>query len=398
MGLKKDYHLVKTMKNFNTMLKFTKSLALFFSISVSTSILSFVGINSVWAVNEKGAQSVVNVYGWHEQIPQSLLDKFTAETGIRVIYDVIDTNEVLEAKLLAGNTGYDVVFPTTWPYVKRQAASGLYAPLDREKLPNHNKIGPDFLARMEKADPGNTFAVPYTWGLVALGYNPDLIPDDVSPEDLNSWGLIYDPNIVSKIAKRGIAMLEDPLDVFTSFSIYKGENLQDMSLTLLKEMTAELKALRPNYRRFGTNLSAEQLGNGELAIVMHWSGILATARNKFKKLNPQSKMEVVLPKEGTVMWIDCIAIPKDAPNIDNAHKFIDFLLRPENAAVVTNKVYTATTISGAVEFLEKDIKNNKTVFPDKAYMKKVIMPEITSLQYQRRMARAFASIITHKAR
>ena len=341
-------------------------------------------------------KNIVNIYGWHEQIPIALLEAFTKETGIAVRYDVLDGNEILEAKLLAGNTGYDVVFPTAWPYVKRQAASGLYMPLQRKWLPDYKQIDADFLKRMEKADPRNEFAIPYTWGLVAIGYNPDLIPKTVKPDALQSWALVYDLKTISSLAANGITLLDDPLDVYTTFYIYQGLNPNDMSRSLLKDMTDRLKTLRPHYRRFGSNLVAEQLGSGELAVVMHWSGILSTARKKFKALNPDVKIEIMLPKEGTTMWIDCIAIPKDAPHPENAHKFINFLLRPENAAQITNAVYTATTIKSAFAFLKPEIKGNKSVFPDDAYMKKVVLPEITSLQHQRFMSRYFASVMTYK--
>ncbi len=351
---------------------------------------------------ESAKPTELNLYGWHDQIPQDLLDAFSKEYNVKVRYDVYDTNEVLEAKLLAGNTGYDLVFPTAWPYAARQAASGLYEPLDRSQLKNWDQIGQSFFDRMEKADPGNKFVVPFTWGLVAIGYNPEMIPEDIPSEILESWALIYDPQILQKLSKRGITLLEDPLDVFTSFYLYQGLNPVETSPKLLRDMTAKLKELRPHYRRFGSSLVAEQLGNGELAVVMHWSGILSTARDKFAKLEngkrSLARIKIILPKEGTMMWIDCIAIPKDAPNIENAHRFIDFLLRPENAAKITNTVYTATTVTQAKAYLKPEIRDNKTIFPDDAYMKKVLLPEISSLQYQRRMSRALASIMTHKER
>ena len=348
----------------------------------------------------KGEQ-VVNVYGWYEQIPDDLIKAFEKETGIKVNLDVYDSNEVLEAKLLAGNTGYDVVFPTAWPYVLRQAASGLYLEIDKSKLTNYKNLDPLFLEKMQNADPGNVYSIPYTWGLVAIGYDEEKIKKLVPEGKQNSWALLYDPEVLKALKGCGVTLLEDPLDVFLSYYIYRGENPLDPSLKKLREMQEDLKKIRPYIKRFGTSLVAEQLGNGELCVVMHWSGILSHARSKFKKMaektaGKRSQMKIMLPKEGTLMWIDCVAIPKDALHVDNAHRFIDFLLRAKTAAGITNTVYTATTIKESYPLLKEELRNNKAVFPGDEYLKKVVLPEVKSLQFQRRMSRAFASLITHK--
>lgn len=346
-------------------------------------------------------EKVVNVFGWYGQIPEELLKAFEKETGLKINLDVYDSNEVLEAKLLAGNTGYDVVFPTAWPYVLRQAASGLYLEIDRSKLPHYKNLDPLFLKRMQKADPDNRYSIPYTWGLVAIGYDPEKIKKLVPKDKQNSWALLYDPEVLKALQGCGVTLLEDPLDVFLTYYIYKGENPLNPSLQKLKEMQTGLKEIRPYIKRFGTSLVAEQLGSGELCVVMHWSGILSHTQSKFKQANfkkiaPQNIVKIILPKEGTLMWIDCVAIPKDAPHAHNAHRFIDFLLRAKTAAGITNSVYTATTIKASYPLLKEDIRNNKTLFPGEAYLKKVVLPEIKSLQFQRRLSRSFSALMTHK--
>ena len=198
-----------------------------------------------------------------------------------------------------------------------------------------------------------------------------------------------------------MTLLEDPLDVFLTYYIYRGENPLDPSLKKLKEMQEDLKEIRPYIKRFGTSLVAEQLGNGELCVVMRWSGILSHARSKFKKMEGKtpgdaSKMKIMLPKEGTLMWIDCVAIPKDALHVDNAHRFIDFLLRAQTSAGITNNTYTPTTVKTSYPLLQDDIRNNKSLFPGDEYLQKVVLPEVKSLQFQRRLSRSFASLITHK--
>tara|TARA_R110002095_G_scaffold211303_1_gene199335 strand:+ start:2033 stop:3157 length:1125 start_codon:yes stop_codon:yes gene_type:complete len=351
--------------------------------------------------NKVSGEQVINVSSWYEQIPNDLIKAFEKETGIKVNLDIIDSNEVLEAKMLAGNTGYDVVFPTAWPYVVRQAVSGLYHEIDRSKLPHYKNLDPLFLEKMQKADPGNRYSIPYTWGLVAIGYDEEKIKNLVPEEKRNSWALLYDPEVLKALQGCGVTLLEDPLDVFLTYYIYKGEDPLNPSLKKLKEMKEALKEVRPYIKRFGTSLVAEQLGNGELCVVMHWSGILSHAQSKFKKIagkrtSTGSKIKIMLPKEGTLMWIDCIAIPKDALHVDNAHLFIDFLLRAETAAGITNKTYTPTTVKASYPLLQEGIRNNKALFPGEEYLKKVVLPEVQSLQFQRHLSRSFASLITHK--
>ena len=350
----------------------------------------------ICAQAKENTQHVVNVLGWHEQIPHSIIQAFEKETGIKVNLDVLESNEILEAKLLAGNTGYDVVFPTAWPYVARQAASGLYEKIDPTKLSHYKNIDPLFLERMTTADPGNSFAIPYTWGVVAIGYNPEIIDKHVPKEKQDSWALIYDPEVLKNLQGCGVTLLEDPLDVFLTYYLYKGENPLDPSLKKLKEMSNKLKEIRHFIKRFSTSLVAEKLGNNELCAVMHWRGTLSMAKGKFNGIPHKQPMKIILPKEGSLLWIDCIAIPKEAPHIDNAHKFIDFLLRTQSAAKITTKTYTATTIKESLPLLTKEMRDNKTIFPSAAYMKKVVLPEVKSLQFQRRMSRFFAAIMTHK--
>jgi spermidine/putrescine-binding protein len=238
--------------------------------------------------------------------------------------------------------------------------------------------------------------LPLTWGLVAIGYDPEKIKKLVPLEKQNSWAILYDPNIVKNLKACGVTLLEDPMDVLMTFYIFQGESTASASLKVLKEKSDALKTVRPSIRRFGTNLVAEQLGNGELCAVMHWNGILTKARAKFQKETANPPFEIILPAEGTLMWIDCVAIPKDAPHVDNAHKFIDFLMRPESAAAITNETDTPTTITTSYPLLKPEIRTNTILFPSKDYMDKVVLPENSSLHFQRRLSRHFASIMTHK--
>lgn len=359
-------------------------------------LILFGGVSSAQGGTKAPAKQVVNVFGWHGQIPESVIKAFEGETGIHVNLDVLESNEVLEAKLLAGNTGYDVVFPTAFPYVARQAGAHLYHVLDRTKLPHAKDIDPLFKDRMQKADKELRHTLPLTWGLVAIGYNPEKIKALTPSTAHSSWAMMYDPTVVSALQSCGVTLLEDPMDVLMTYYLFTGESPTNASLKTLKERGEDLKKVRPFIRRFGTNLVAEQLGNGELCAVMHWNGILSKAQAKFQKDTQKRPFEILLPQEGTLMWIDCVAIPKDAPNLENAHRFIDFLMRPESAAAITNETDTPTTITSSYPLLKPEIRNNKVLFPDKDYMAKVVVPENSSLQFQRRLSRYFASLMTHK--
>lgn len=369
---------------------------LFFFLCVITNF-SCVHAKPPKTSNPQVVHEVVHVYGWHGQIPAALIKKFEAETGIKVKLDVYDSNEVLEAKLLAGRSGYDVIFPTAWPYAARQIKADLYEPLDLKQLPYYKNIDPKFLKRMAKADPDNGYAIPYTWGLVVFGIKDDLLPDSIPEETRQSWAVLYNPDVLKLYAQKGVTLLEDPLDVFSTFAIYQGRNPHSTSRSELKSKTESLKETRPYIQKFSTSLVAEKLGSGELAAAMHWAGILVNAQNKFKEKNPNKEtFRVILPKEGTVMWIDCVAIPKGAPHIENAHKFINFLLDETSAAAITNSVMTVTTIQKSYALLKPEVQSNRALFPPQSYLDITVLTEINSLQFQRMMTRAFASIVTHK--
>lgn len=338
-------------------------------------------------------KGIVNVFTWYDSIPSEVIKTFEQETGLKVNVDIYDANEVLEAKLLAGNSGYDVVFPTVWPFVARQIIARLYRPLEKDKLPNYKNLDPDLLKKMQTADPGNLHALPFSWGLVALGYDKEKVEAFVPLEKRESWALVYDKALVESLAPTGVALLDDAVDVFLSYALYRGYDFLKDPSHYLKTIETELKEIRPSIKRFATNLTPEQLANGELGVVMHWGEVLVKTQKKFQGLTGKPELKIFLPKEGTILWIDAVAIPADATHVESAHKFIDFLLRPEVAAAISNHLHTATAVKAAKPLINKEIRENKIIFPPKDYMKKVVMPEMTSPLLYRRLSRSFASIL-----
>lgn len=345
----------------------------------------------VAGMNSKGP--VVNIYGWFSSIPPEVINAFEKETGIHVNLDLVDSNEILEAKLLAGNSGYDIVVPTAWPYLARQVPAKLFHPIDKSRLKNYKEIDPQILKRLEKADPGNTFAIPFMWGLVAFAYDPDTIQKHIPKEDHDSWGLIYKPENIAKLKAAGTILIDDPTDLIFTMYIYLGIDLKDQSRATLNRVVDQLKKVRPAVKRFDFSLSADQLVHGEVCLAQQWVDHLICASEKNKRAKP---IKIVLPREGTLMWIDVMTIPVDAPHKDEAYAFLDFLCRPEISAMITQAVNAPTAIPKARNHLSASVKNNPLIFPPASYMKKVYMAEVTSLQFQRQITRAYATILTGK--
>jgi putrescine transport system substrate-binding protein len=339
---------------------------------------------------------MVHVYGWYDHIPEEVIKQFEQETGISVKFDLIDSNELLQAKLLLGNTGYDVVFPTAYPYVALQIPAKLYHPIDHTKLKNFHYIDPQYLRFLEFADPGNKYAIPSTWGLVVFGYNEDMIKGRVPEQYLDSWAMLYDPAIVSKFAQCGVAFLEDATDVFYTNYLYWGIDINNGSLKILKQVTTHLKTLRPYIKKFDINLSSEQLASGEICIAQQWSSNLVKALSEYAHLKNRPNIKIVFPKEGSLIWIDCMTIPADAPHLGNAYKFIDFLLRPDISAKITNAYYLRTTTKekDILQYVDPKIKSNPIIFPDASVLRKAKVASPPSLQFFRKMTRAFLDVLS----
>lgn len=340
------------------------------------------------------ASKVVNVYAWYESIPDSVLKDFERETGIQVNLDPVDSNGVLETKLFVGNSGYDVVFPTAWPYLARQVTANLFLPLDKQKLKNYKSIDENILNRLEAADPKNTFSVPFVWGLVALAYNEDKINALIPKDYQESWALIYEPEIVKKLASCGVNLVEDSTDIFFIGYIYGGIEITEQTQKAFQKIRDNFKRIRPFIKKFDTNQSSEQVMTGEICLTQQWLDHLLKAKKKFESIKDKPRIKIILPKEGTTMWVDVMAIPADAPHKEEAYAFIDYLLRPEVAAQITNQLFTQTAVRDAIHFIKPEILQNELIFPSKAYLKKIYLQEIKSPAFQKLLTREFSRILT----
>jgi putrescine transport system substrate-binding protein len=310
-----------------------------------------------------GSGGELNVYNWSDYIGETTVDDFQKKTGITVRYDVYDSNETLDAKLKAGNTGYDLVVPTG-SFLGQQIQAGIYQKIDKSKLANYKYIDPLILEALKPFDPTNDYAVPYFWGTVGIGINVDKVKErlgDNAPVD--SLDLLFKPEYAEKLKDCGISMLDSPSDILPVALKYLGKDPHTKSEEDYKAAEAMLTAVRPFVKYFHSSQYINDLAGGELCAVIGWSGDVFIAAARAEEAKNNVHLDYKIPKEGTLLWVDSLAIPKDAKNVDNALKFIDYLNEPQVAANGVNFVNYASPNTGALELVSPDVKNNPSIYP-----------------------------------
>ena len=339
----------------------------------------------------------VRVYNWSDYIDQSVIDQFEGSTGIKVIYDVFDSNEVLEGKLLAGSTGYDIVSPSI-EYLGRQIRADIHLELDKTAIPNFNNLDPIMMELLSSMDPENKYAIPYLWGTTGIGYNRAAI-DEIMGEGfkMNTFDILFKPDLIKNFEKCGIAFLDAPSEVFKAalFYIGKDPNTKDPS-DYRGEAYELLKSIRPYIRYFHSSKYINDLANGEICLVFGWSGDILQAGDRAREVNNGVSIEYEIPREGGQIWVDMMSIPNDAPNAENAHLFLDFILQPEVMAMISNKVKFPNAIPESKKFISKDILNNKAIYPDQQTLNKLFLAEIANPRVDRMMTRQWINIKTGK--
>jgi putrescine transport system substrate-binding protein len=336
------------------------------------------------------AQKTVNVYSWAYSIPQVLLEKFEQETGIAINYDVYDSPEVMETKLLAGSSGYDVVMVTVWPYLVRQREAHLYQPLSRTLLFNWGLLDPILLARMEDADPGNQFAVPFLWGTSGFAFNRQMIQKRFPDAPTQSWAMLFDPAVLANFADCGVLLLDSPNDAMPAVLQYLSKDPASNNAKDLKEGGQQLLAIRPFVRKFQPMSSAGDLLSQDYCLVEGFSGELLQAQKMGKENGVD--IQYVIPEEGAALWVDALAIPQDAPHVKEAHAFINFMLRPENIAKVTEAIETANSVPTSLPLLPKAIAENPLIFPPQEILEKLYVDKAHSPQYERLRLREWTRV------
>ena len=305
--------------------------------------------------------NVVNVYNWSDYIAEDTVAKFEAETGIKVNYDVFDSNELVEAKLLAGGSGYDVVVPSGF-FLERQVAAGLFLPFDKSKIPNLANMDPDVMAATGAHDPDNAHSVDYMWGTTAIGYNVAKVTAALGGP-IDSWDAVFKPENLAKLKDCGVNILDAPAEVMATALNYLGLDPNSESTDDLKKAEDLLMSIRPYVRTFNSSQYIDDLGNGEICLSIGYSGDVFIARDAAAEAKAGVEVGYVIPKEGALKWFDLFAIPADAPHVDNAYKFIDFMLRPDIAAANTNYVFYASGNKAALAEISDDVKNDPAIYP-----------------------------------
>ncbi|MBS0223538.1 MAG: polyamine ABC transporter substrate-binding protein [Proteobacteria bacterium] len=309
------------------------------------------------------AQKQVDVYNWSDYIAEDQLKTFEQETGIKVNYTTYDSNEILDAKLRTGHSGYDVVVPTASPFFVRQLAAKLYLPLDRSKLRNWGNLDPKIMEQLAKYDPGNAHAIPWMWGTVGIGYNVAAIKKRMPNAPVDSLALIFDPTIVSHFVDCGVMMLDSATDILPAALKYLGLDPDSRDTADLKKAADVVKAVRPYIRKFHSSEYINALAGGDICLAFGYSGDILQARNRAAKAAEKREIAYALPKEGALLWIDVAAIPKDAPHPDEAYRFLDFMLDPKVAATSSAITGYANGNAAATSLLAKSISEDPAIYP-----------------------------------
>jgi putrescine transport system substrate-binding protein len=316
-------------------------------------------------------QQRVNFYNWSDYIEPSVLKDFTRETGVQVTYDTFDSNDLLETKLLAGKSGYDVVVPTAY-FLERQIKAGVFQKLDKSKLPNLAHAWPEITGRLATYDPGNQYAVNYMWGTTGIGYNVKKARDILGPEAKpDSWEVVFNPAILAKFKDCGVHMLDSSEDVFPAALKHLGLDPNSKDPADLQKAADTVTKVRPFVRKFHSSEFLNALASGEICLVLGWSGDIKQAQKRAAEAKGGVEIAYAIPKEGAQMWFDNMAIPRDAPNPANAHALIDYLQRPEIAARNSNFIAYANGNLASQKFIDKAVLQDPTVFPDEATMKRL---------------------------
>ena len=334
----------------------------------------------------------VRVYNWSDYIDEDLLTKFEEETGLDLVYDVFDSNEVLETKMLAGGSGYDVVVPTG-TFLQRQIAAGAFQKLDKSKLPNYDNMWDVILDRTAQYDPGNEYAINYMWGTTGIGVNVGKVTE-VLGEDapIDSLSLIFDPANMEKLASCGVHFLDAPTEMIPAALKFLGEDPDSHDPDVIAKTEAVHSAVQPYVLKYHNSEYINALANGDICVAFGWSGDILQARDRAAEADNGVEIEYHAPTEGALMWFDQMAIPVDAPNPDGAHVFLNVIMDAQNMAAASNYVYYANGNKAAQEFLEEDVIGDPAIYPDEATLENLYTTTPYDPRVQRTVTRLWTKI------
>lgn len=337
--------------------------------------------------------STVNVYNWADYIGETTLEDFEAATGIGVVYDTYSSSEEMEAKMLAGSTGYDVAL-MAGTKMPQFITAGVFGKLDKTKLPSWGNLNPDILKIVDGWDAGSQYGLPYMWGSVGFAYNLDMIKERLPDADLANMDTIFKPENAAKLADCGISILDSPTDVMPMMLKYLGLDGDTLNVADYDKIVAAFKPIRQYVRTFDNTNYINAIPNGELCVINSWSGDYATAKSRATEAGVEINLAYFVPKTGAPAWADVMCIPKDAPHSDSAYKFLEFLLQPEVIAGCTNYINYANANKAADAFVKPEILADPAVYPDAETIKRMWAPKPFNEDQDRAMTRAWSTIKT----
>ena len=363
----------------------------------SVSVLSLsIAAQAMAATSVVEQQKVLNVYNWSDYIAPDTVANFEKETGIKVQYDVFDSNEVLEAKLLSGNTGYDIVAPSV-DFVPKQIKAGVYQKLDYSLLPNAKNLDPSLIKLVDIYDPQAQYSVPYLWGTTGIGYNKVLVEKALgSDTPVESWRLVFDKNYISKLSGCGVAFLNSPTEIIPAAMVYYGFNPNGHNLKEYKQVEQKLMEIRPYVTYFNSSRFISDLANGDICVAVGFSGDVLQARDRAVEAENGIEIAYSIPQEGAGIWFDMLAIPKDAKNVAEAHAFINYLMRPDVIAGVTNYVAYANPNQAATPLVEKEISSDSSIYPNDEVKQRLFAFEALPSKVNRVVSRIFTRFTSGK--
>lgn len=341
--------------------------------------------------NVAQAAPVVHFYNWSDYIGETTLNDFQQATGIQTVYDVFDSNETLEGKLLTGRTGYDLVVPSN-NFLAKQIKAGAFQKLDPALLPNLVNLDPLLLKQLDKVDPGHQYAVPYLWGTNGIGYNVDKVKAVLGVDKIDSWAMIFEPENMQKLARCGVAFLDSADEMIPAVLNYLGLDPNSQDPADLKRAEEQLLKVRPYVTYFHSSKYIGDLANGDICVAAGFSGDILQAAARANEAGKGIKITYSIPKEGGNLWFDMMAIPADATNVKEAHALINYVLRPEVIAQISNHVGYANPNAKAGEFMEESVRNDESVYPPQAVLERLYVQQAHPRAVQRLITRSWTKI------
>ncbi|HAT29896.1 MAG TPA: spermidine/putrescine ABC transporter substrate-binding protein PotF [Janthinobacterium sp.] len=340
-------------------------------------------------------EKILNIYNWSDYIGDDTIKNFEKETGIKVRYDVFDSNEVLNAKLVTGKSNYDIVVPTA-QWARLQMDGGLLRKLDKSKLSNLGNLDPAIQAKLAKLDPNNDHLVDWLWGYTTVGINVAKVKAALGnlPLPENAWDLIFDPKYVSKLKSCGVSLLDSPSEVLPAALQYLGKPAYSKVAADYQDAAKVLQAMRPNVTLFSSSGYINDMANGSICVALGWSGDINIARQRALDARNGNVIEVLVPKASAALMFDTMAIPTDAPHPNNAHLFINYILRPQVHASLSNKVFYANPNLASLKYVRKDIAENKAIFLSEQDKRRMAAPEASTAEMRRLMTRIYTKFKT----